>query len=211
LFHSIGIDKEEVSLVVTYRSPRIDQLLSSWKHYRDFDKVYHHTDMTFRSFLMGDWERSKFDPLYATRIIAQEFDVDVTLMDTSGIRAAGYDISNVVACDILSSPCHPGNKTLMFGGNVSVPIKANDRLDNTTLNDLSQQQKSQIESILRKMDCNSIHSITRHHRVHILYPHLLNETLLSCLNHTTTYDHQRIVHDIRSVAANQAFNYSYLL
>jgi len=63
------------------------------------------------------------DSFRAATVIAQEFGFKVVVLDTSGIQLMGYDISNVVACEILGAPCNRQSKTLELGGNLSMPIK----------------------------------------------------------------------------------------
>jgi len=41
--------KDDITVIITYRAPRIDQLASSWKHRRDINRVYYGTALTFRS------------------------------------------------------------------------------------------------------------------------------------------------------------------
>jgi hypothetical protein len=57
----------------------------------------------------------------------------------------GYDISNVVACEILGAPCNRQSKSVELGGNLSMPIKLNVREDEKNLN-IKKQKKGEGEA-----------------------------------------------------------------
>jgi hypothetical protein len=196
---STFLTKDDITVVITYRAPRIDQLASNWKHARDTEKVYHGAALTFRSFLSSiRFFETPWDPLLAATVIAQDFGLKVVVLDTSGIQLMGYDISNVIACEILGAPCYPQNMSLELGGNLSTPIKLNVRQDDKNLNDLTVDEKMAIKLILQKVDCNSAHLIFEHPRIQVIYPYLLNQTRHSCSANHTHYTHEEAFQDIRS-------------
>jgi len=191
--------KDEVTIVVTYRAPKMDHVTSTWKQYLS---AYNAT-LSFREFLTSDlvlenmkWLNS-LDSLYAAKVLAVDNDINVVLMDSSGTQKRGYDISNVAACQILGLPCHIETMTPIFGGNVSMQ---NVRPKNASMDDLTLEEKSQIESILQKLDCNSIHFLFDHPRVRILHPYLLQETRNLCEN-KAIYSHADVIKDIRWVVS----------
>jgi hypothetical protein len=200
--------KDDITVIITYRAPRIDQLTSSWKHRRDINRVYHGTALTFRSFLssrfIGLGELYAWDSLRAATVIAQEFGFKVVVLDTSGIQLMGYDISNVVACEILGAPCNRQSKTLELGGNLSMPIKLNVREDEKKLNDLTVNEKMAIELIMQKLDCNSARLIFEHPRILVIYPYLLNQTRHACSANHTYYTHEEAAQDIKSAVTFEA-------
>jgi hypothetical protein len=200
---STFLTKDDITVVITYRAPRIDQLTSSWKHSRDIEKVYHGTALTFRSFLssrqfFGALAVYSWDPLRAATVIAQDFGLKVVVLDTSGIQLMGHDISNIIACEILGAPCNPKSMSGELGGHLSTPIKLNVREDNKNLNDLTKDEKMAIELIMQKLDCNSARLIFEHPRIQVIYPYLLNQTRHSCSANHSYYTHEEALQDIRS-------------
>jgi hypothetical protein len=202
------LTKDDITVIITYRAPRIDQLTSSWKHQRDIERVYNGTALTFRSFLsrrfIGEATVYAWDSLRAATVIAQEFGLKVVVLDTSGIRLMGYDISNVVACEVIGAPCNRQNMSLELGGNLSTPIKLNVREDEKKLNDLTEDEKMAIELIMQKLDCNSVHLIFEHPRIQVIYPYLLNQTRHACSADHTYYTHEEAAQDIESVVTPEA-------
>ena len=137
--------KDEITFVITYRSPRIHHLRSWWK-----TMAYHHKNQTLRSFLSRDWNTSAMDPLYAATELATHQGFNIVVMDMSGIQAHGWDISSVVACQILGDiPCHGNHSTLILHGNVSTPMVGNVRGNKMNeMNDLTQDESLQITNAL---------------------------------------------------------------
>lgn len=196
------IKLDEVLLVVTYRAPKIDHLVSQWKQIRDMQDA----TLPLRAYLHSDhFFFYALDPLYVTKIIADDYGLDVILLDSSGISLKGYDISNVIACQILGVPCHLNNMTLRNEKKAVLPAIINARKDDPFLNDLTDKEKSKIESILRKLDCNSIHSMFAHPRIQLLQPHQLIETRNLCGKEVnrTFYSHKQAKQDIRFAVMSQ--------
>jgi hypothetical protein len=153
---------------------------------------------------IGLGELYAWDSLRAATVIAQEFGFKVVVLDTSGIQLMGYDISNVVACEILGAPCNRQSKTLELGGNLSMPIKLNVREDEKKLNDLTVNEKMAIELIMQKLDCNSARLIFEHPRILVIYPYLLNQTRHACSANHTYYTHEEAAQDIKSAVTFEA-------
>jgi hypothetical protein len=191
--------KNEVTFVITYRSPRMDHLRSWWK------EAAHQRNQTlsFRSFLSGEFYTSLLDPLYAAEELAARHGFNVIVIDMSGVQAKGWDVSSVVACQILDNvPCHLDNMTLLHGSNVSTPSLRNVRKNTMEeLNNLTLDETLQISNALQKLDCNSVHAIFHHPRIQVLYPYDLNHTLYSCIQKQPFYSHERLKTDIQSIVS----------
>jgi hypothetical protein len=191
--------KDAITFVITYRSPRIDHLRSWWK-----ESAYQRKQtLSFRSFLSGEFITSVLDPLYAAQELATRHGFNVIIIDMSGIQAKGWDISSVVACQILGNvPCHLDNMTLLHGSNVSAPSVSNVRKNTMEeLNNLTLGEISKIAYALQKLDCNSVHAIFNHPRIQILYPYHLNHTLYYCFQKLPLYSHEQFKIDIQSIVA----------
>jgi hypothetical protein len=91
--------KNVVTFVITYRSPRIDHLCSWWKASANQQKK----NAIFWSFLSGEFITSVLDPLYTVQELATHHGFNVIIIDMSGVQAKGWNVSSVVACQILES------------------------------------------------------------------------------------------------------------
>lgn len=194
--------KEEITFVVTYRSPKIDHLRSWWKQINANRKKL----SSFRSLLLaGDIDVPVIDPLYAAKEIATRHGFNVVVIDMSGVKAKGLDISSVVACQVLENvPCHGDTITLLLGGNESTPGIKNIRSHTMEdLNDLTLDETLQIADALQKLDCNSVHDVFDHPRIQVLYPYDLNNTLHSCRKNQPFYSHEQLKKEVQSIVSKE--------
>jgi len=193
--------KDEITFLITYRSPKLDHLISYWKQI-NFNRK---NQTSFRSMLLlGDTYLPVIDPLYAAKVLATRHGFNVIVIDMSGVKAKGWDISCVVACQILESvPCHGNNMTLGLGGNESIPhvqnVKSHVMED---IIDLTRDEKLQIASTLEKLDCNSVNDIFHHPRIQLLHPYDLKHTLRSCGGRNPPfYTHEQLKKDLQSLVS----------
>jgi len=195
--------KDEITFVVTYRSPKIDHLRSLWKQLNF--KMKNRT--SFRSsLLLGSINVTIVDPLYAAKEIATRHGFNVIVIDMSGVQAKGLDISSVVACQILQNvPCHANNMTLLLGGNESTAHVKNVKSHlMEELNDLTINETLQIADALQKMDCNSVHDVFYHPKIQLLYPYDINHTLHSCRKNQPFYSHEQLQKDLQSIVSQHS-------
>jgi hypothetical protein len=105
----VGGGDENITVVIVYRSPRVAHLQSMWHQCCMMENV------TFYNYLVGPhFQRKKFsnfDSLFLAKRFLEK-GLTVTLIDMEGVTEQGYDISNIVACDILGANC---NANKMFG------------------------------------------------------------------------------------------------
>jgi len=195
--------KDEITFVVTYRSPKIDHLRSHWKQ-RTFNMK---NRTSFRSsLLLGNINVAIVDPLYAAKELATRHGFNVIVIDMSGVKAKGLDISSVVACQILQNvPCHANNMTLLLGGNESAAHVKNVKSHlMEELNDLTINETLQIADALQKLDCNSVHDVFYHPKIQLLYPYDINHTLHSCRKNQPFYSHEQLQKDLQSIVSQHS-------
>lgn len=105
---------DNVTIVLNYRSPRIEQWASVWKHdddqstYDEFlcDKKHHE----HRVQLIG----TQMNPLNAAKVFLEEKLGKVVLMDMEGISKVEftehedleYDVAHAIACDVMNGRCN---------------------------------------------------------------------------------------------------------
>jgi hypothetical protein len=119
--------------------------------------------------------------------------VNVVILDMSGVARVSKDISMVVACEIVSqNPCRDDEYNMIRS---SIENKKDDR----GLNDLTSHEILKIEGILKRIDCNSVHEIRNNPRIHLMHSYLLEDTLSECQPNSSFYSHEEAIEDIRRI------------
>lgn len=114
LANRLGVEPQSVEVVMNYRTPRIDQWISIWKHltkeseerYRPFLCTTHHIHAK------KVWEMldTAMNPLKVAHSYRED-KFRVTLVDMAKVVANERDVVHVIGCDVLGLPCggqHPG-------------------------------------------------------------------------------------------------------
>lgn len=173
-----GAEKKDVTVVVKFRAPRVQHLISVW-HQCCAKKM---TFMEFLRTLQGKNERKLH--ILASLELSEIFlkrGFDVVLMDMGGIIHSGYDISNVVACDILEANCTKEEEILSVSGEEenSFPIIKNVKHNKGNMGGVTDEHLDKIEKVLRKYDCNHQH-VLKYENLTVLYNHDLDPILAEC-------------------------------
>ncbi len=141
--------KEDITIVIKYRSPRTKHLIS-WYHECCMNT------MTFRKFLQSEMydhpDRGSriIDSLYLVQKLLLE-GYHVVLFDLSGVLDKGYDISNLIACDVLDAKCTP-NKEIV--GELEPPKISNVKQQSKNqFGIFEEEDMKKIERIIRQRDC----------------------------------------------------------
>eukprot|EP00980_Cylindrotheca_fusiformis_P021224 scaffold8161_cov111-Cylindrotheca_fusiformis.AAC.1 len=163
------VAKEHVTVVLNYRTPRLDQWISVWKHDDDID--------SYTSFMCDSQKdpnvknqriqalATQLDPLFAAQSFLKE-GWKVKLIDMGGVAKVKKDIVNVIVCDILEGKClmedaivygHRGDDThFNVAADKDVP-------------DLSQEQREEAEKLFRARDCAFEETVGNHPNFEIGY------------------------------------------
>jgi len=161
---------DDITVLVNFRAPRVKHLISMW-HECCMDDISFQDYLTISVPRGPDGLRS-IDSLQLVKVFLEK-GIHVTLINMAGVSAQGYDISAVVACDVLNANC-TSNMTII-GDDIS-PIKMNSKYRSHGMTD---DQLEMIESIIRNYDCN-FENITQHEKLTILYPDELINSFKEC-------------------------------
>ena len=108
-----GLQPDHVTVVLNYRTPRIDQWVSTWwqQHQQKL------TEGTDEDFTYEDYMCSKEYEYYSEQLMATSMNplgiaqscieegYQVSLLDMAGIEQAQRDLPTVIACDIVKAVC----------------------------------------------------------------------------------------------------------
>ena len=161
------VHRDDVTVVLHYRSPRARHLFSWWAETRannhfDFfmkNEMFDHVNAYGRQFRVID-----------SLNLAKSFlnaGLNVILIDLSGVWGNGYDSTNIVACEILNIPCTE-DKTLIG----AETHRANDHSKTITYldEDIGPLEKKEIKRMIRSRDCSSYSVLNDHPNLQVLYP-----------------------------------------
>ena len=151
--------KDDITVVINYRAPRREHLISTW-HQCCME------DMSFSEYAAAK-DRSGYKSVDSLHLADKflEAGVKVKLVDMAGVAGNSYDLSNVVACDILGVPCH-SNKTLL--GDSVHPKISNVKSGMGDMGSTTDEQLDMIEKIIRRRDCSFLH-LQGHPNLEIMY------------------------------------------
>jgi hypothetical protein len=176
LLHILPIENtSSVTAVVVYRAPRLDHLFSLW-HQDGLRKKR----MSFYDFLMTlvpveDELRILDSLLLAERLIQRG--IHTVLIDLSGVQKHGYDISLVIACDVLDAECDAEKH--FVGEENAKPEKKNNRHHSKKMVNVTDAQLDAINKLIESYDCNFQH-ILKSDKLQVLYPNELERIMNSC-------------------------------
>ena len=176
LLHILPIENTlSVTAAVVYRAPRLDHLLSLWHQYG-----LRKERISFYDYLMAlapeeDELRFLDSLLLAERLI--ERDIHTVLIDLSGVQKYGYDISLVMACDVLNADCDAEKH--FVGEENAKPERKNNRHHSKKMLNVTDAQLDAIDKLIESYDCNFQH-ILKNDKLQVLYPNELERIMNSC-------------------------------
>ena len=183
------IDPRRITVVVAYRTPKVNHLISMW-HQIMLD--------TKRKSTFFDWitlaenTLGPMDALGMVEMFLQYTEWNVVLLDLEGLKVNEWDASNLVACKVLQGNCRRTLADLSKDGAMKTPVITNVRSHQKEPN-VSQEALDEMETVLRLYDCNYQSMLERErngHRLKIYYPVCLDETMKLCSSMNKS-NHQR--------------------
>ena len=184
------IDPRRITVVVAYRTPKVNHLISMW-HQIMLD--------TKRKSTFFDWitlaenTLGPMDALGMVEMFLQYTEWNVVLLDLEGLKVNEWDASNLVACKVLQGNCvNRSLADLSKDGAMKTPVITNVRSHQKEPN-VSQEALDEMETVLRLYDCNYQSMLERErngHRLKIYYPVGLDETMKLCSSMNKS-NHQR--------------------
>lgn len=145
-----GIDGDQVTIVVMYRTPKIDHLISMW--HQNCDKP---TDDHFYKWISTTTNvLGPLDALGMVEFFLNETNWNVDVVNLEGLREENWDVSNFVACRILGEECI--GKVIKGLYNGSEPVVANVRSGQRGPN-VPNETLDEMDIILNRYDCRYMH------------------------------------------------------
>jgi len=184
---------DDITVVVNFRTPRRKHLISLW-HECCMKNISFKQYLTTYVYHRLDKVRA-LDSLSLVEVFLNK-GLNVILIDMAGVSAQGYDISNVVACDVLRADCD-FNKSLV--GDTVLPSVMN--VKNHPHN-MTNYQLREIEKTIRNYDCK-FENITDHEKLTILYPDELMRIFDDCKNIALSdriLTRKQMKHNLRKIA-----------
>jgi len=139
------LNPSDVTVVLNYRTPRLDQWLSLWKTAAEKSRQYPGQTLCDHDNILWEMIDSSMNPFrLAQAYLDQGWKVSV--MDMGGVAASHKDISQVIACRLLPSlRC----RNDYWKHHATVPLDPVDR----TYGDLTETNLIQVEEMFRGRDC----------------------------------------------------------
>lgn len=193
---------DDITVVVSYRSPRSSHLISIWHQCCM-------KDMSLYEFLTHRRLESVPDPLKSLdslKLVKTFLDrgLRVVLVDMAGVRAKQYDISSVIACDVLGAKCTK-DKHFLGSEDETPPQIKNVKTHSDAIFNVTEDQLEQIDAVIRRYDCNFL-SLMDHENFQILYAHGVKEIFDQCKTYgkgQRVTNRQDMVGHIISIAKNK--------
>ena len=174
-YERLNGSNEDITVVIKYRSPRVKHLISWW-HECCMNQ------MNFLQFLQLEMAKR---PDRGSRIVDSlqlvqrflDYGLHVVLIDLGGVGIHGYDVSNVIACDVMGIPC---NHNKIIEGETEEPQIKNQKKGGD-MGNITVGQMEEIEQIIRKRDCTFKHFLNGgHDKLEMLYASELKVILEAC-------------------------------
>eukprot|EP00934_Nitzschia_sp_Nitz4_P008258 Nitzschia sp. Nitz4//scaffold63_size106090//58301//59884//NITZ4_004394-RA/size106090-processed-gene-0.127-mRNA-1//1//CDS//3329555987//8248//frame0 len=200
---------EDVTVVINYRTPRLDQWASLWAS---------HISRTSRGDLTAATENytawlcnpelyddfisllaTQMNPLHAAEAYLAE-GWKVKLIDMGGVEADNREVTHVISCDILTGECNDGQ---LFCHRTDNPHEEETSAD---LEDLSTSQKKDAEALFRNRDCAFERALTKNPNFEILYKDsiwsecsrsLINEQMYAILKEKASVMYMALLSQVR--------------
>lgn len=145
-----GMDGDQVTVVIMYRTPKVGHLISMW--HQNCDKP---TDDHFYKWISTTPNTlGPLDALGMVDMFLNHTNWNVDLVHLEGMKEENWDVSNFVACKIMGEQCIGKAIEGLYDG--SEPVVANVRsgqrgpnVPNETLDDM--------DVVLNSYDCNYMH------------------------------------------------------
>lgn len=150
----LQVDHKDIKVILNYRTPRVDQWISVWKHageeyagasYEDFMCQAHanEKDKKYRLSMIG----AEMNPLGAAKVFLER-GWQVALMDMGGVEKAGKHIVHTIGCDVLLAWCDSG---VLHSLADYLPQKNAVEKD---FNELNEEETAKIDKLFQYRDCS---------------------------------------------------------
>jgi hypothetical protein len=164
--------KERITVVVTYRVPKVKHLISIWRETKKKNE-------SFQQWLTHT--KNNLGAIDSLGLVERFLNkgLKVVLADISGISSAGYDISNIIACEVLDASCTKDKQ--LIGS--SPPLIMNTKINFNGNIDVTEEQINLMDAVMRMYDCkymNMMKKFEESDQLQLLYPTTLHDVFDSC-------------------------------
>ena len=149
----------EVTVVVTYRMPKIKHLISMWHQNRIEQKKRGEVipDKFYEWITTTTFGLDFLDALDMVNRFIEYTDWNIALVDLEGLAGAGWDPSNFIVCEILDELCMDKKPLALHDAHIA-PLVVNVRSNETPPN-VPNVTLEQIDRELIRHDCKYINSL----------------------------------------------------
>ncbi len=175
-----GVKGSQVTIVIAYRTPKIDHLISVW--HQNCDKK---TDPEFFEWITTTKNTlGSLDSMGMVELFLQNTDWNIALVDLQGLSEEGWDPSNFFACELLGEECDQMTPVELLRSAME-PVVTNVRSDKVPPN-VSDEALDQMEELLIGYDCNYMMRMeewideTVPSRVTLYHPEGIKRTITHC-------------------------------
>ncbi len=150
LIPSNNIPANQITAVVLYRTPKIDQFLSSWAEVNY--EISFHDWITFGMTMMF----SMLDALGMVKMIIENTEWKIALLDLKGLEQQNWDTSNYIACHLMKNvPCDENGIVGFESEKDKYPAEQEPvEAENTNNNTMPQEALQSMQNVFLSLDCN---------------------------------------------------------
>jgi hypothetical protein len=148
----LSVPREDVTIVLMYRTPRLQQWLDIWDIQSDYDD--------YESFICEDDEADKVREYVATAmnvgLVAKDFlqnGFNVVVVDEQGTQKAKNDLSHTVACRVLEGVECTSDDWVVNLEDQLTEVDQTEDSEYSDWSDLSLEQLHDLESLFLQRDC----------------------------------------------------------
>jgi hypothetical protein len=160
---ALGIPDEDVTVVLTYRSPRVDHWSAVWMN--------HFKESQYKDFICSDtqsdkrweWLDTVMSPMKVANVYV-EMGWNAVLIDYEGTTSAGKDVAHVLSCDVMN-----GVDCNNDGWVYDLESKTIGPLSSYAIDDLSDSQKTDLEHLFQLRECYYMYLLDSQQNFDILY------------------------------------------
>jgi hypothetical protein len=145
LVQLLNVPPDRVTIVMNYRTPRLDQWVSLFKHaIHDGGEHYKHF-MCQEKFAAKrkEFVKTSMNPLGIANTLIDNYNWNVALVDMEGAAQADMEIGHVILCNVLEQ-CDNTSLNANF---------TEDHTENHGFGSLGHGQQQQLEQLFRERDC----------------------------------------------------------
>ncbi len=170
----LQVDPRDVTIVIHYRTPRLDQWLSVYGRHSVVAALGTDGGTTANAVSYQDWlcNREEYsrkvsvlatqmNPLQLATNVLGEVGRRVSILDLGGIQARGGDPVHIIACNVLGAECTDRDGVPWLNGHVGEVNERPPQVDTGVATGLSQSDLTMAEELFRIRDCEFQKDLTK--------------------------------------------------